>query len=200
MQLYKTLKEGVDVLKCKSTSIRQISRDKDLEEVFLVNLFLNYIIVLVFFFFMIGSGVKNVFGGINDQSLFALLLIYPFIYNLVIYLIFGLFGILAEFLNRKKKVKPMLSVGYHVGVVYAVLVYIIALIGVINPVYSFYLSIILFIYFLYMMLVSMKSVYKLSGNETAITILLFLFILSLIGLIGVMIEPIATPLLKTLLY
>jgi len=158
MYLSKSIIEGLKILGFEKDTIKKVSREKSLEEIFLSTLFLNYIIVLAVFFIGTIMGKIELSGReINMPVFFGLLMIYPFVYNLIVYTIYGLFGLIAEMLNRKNHVKPLISVGFHTAIVYTIVIYVIVLLSVLNASYGLFLLGIFLLYFLYTMNIPSKN-------------------------------------------
>jgi hypothetical protein len=138
---------------------------------------------------------------LNMEVFFGLLMVYPFIFNLAVYLIYGFFGITAELLNTKKHVRPLISVGFHTAIVYSIVLLIISALSI---VLGFELGAILFgvffTYFLYTMFLSISTIYNYSFGQSLtvlmIPFLVFGIILTIIGAINPMfVENIFTLLL-----
>ena len=190
MYIIKSLAEGLRILGLDKPTIKQVSREKDLEEIFLSTLFINYLIVLIVYLFGIMIGGYTFNGReLNMPIFFGLLMVYPFVFNLKIYLIYGFFAMIAELIDDKKHIKPLLSVGFHTGIVYSFLVLLICTLSAIlgHQLATILLSI-FGIYFIYVMFTSISTVYNFSFNQT-ITVLLIPFlvigiILTIIGAIN----------------
>ncbi|NQZ84588.1 MAG: hypothetical protein HRU03_02620 [Nanoarchaeales archaeon] len=187
MYILKSLAEGLRILGFDRPTIRTVSREKDLEEIFLSTLFLNYIIVL--FVYLIGiimGGYSIGDRALNMEVFFGLLMVYPFIFNLKVYLIYGFFGITAELLNAKNHVRPLISVGFHTAIVYSIIILIICALSL---AVGFQLGAILFgvffAYFLYTMFVSISTIYKFSfGQSLTVLMIPFLVIGIVLTIIG----------------
>jgi hypothetical protein len=190
MYILKSLAEGLRILGFDKPTIKTVSREKDLEEIFLSTLFLNYIIVL--FVYVIGiimGGYSIGDRALNMEVFFGLLMVYPFVYNLTIYLIYGFFGLTAELINTKNHIKPLISVGFHTGIVYSIIILIIAALSLIL---GFELGAILFgvffSYFLYTMFLSISTIYNFSFGQSLtvlmIPFLVFGIILTIIGAVN----------------
>jgi len=187
MYILKSLSEGLRILGFDKPTIKTVSREKDLEEIFLSTLFLNYLIVLIVYLFGILIGGYSINGReLNMEVFFGLLMIYPFIYNLIIYIIYGFFGATAELMNSKKHIKPLISVGFHTGIVYSILILIICTIA---SSIGFELGLILLgifaLYFLYTMFISISTIYKFSLGQTLTVLMIpFLVLGILLTIIG----------------
>lgn len=191
MYLYKSIADGLKILGFDKETIQKVSKEKSLEEIFLSTLFLNYLIVLIAFFIGIIAGDVStgslVIKGLNFNMpvLFGLLMVYPFVYNVIVYIIYGLFGVIAEMLNSSKRVKPLISVGFHTAIVYTILVYIISLLAIFNPTYGLFLLIVFLFYFLLSMFLSISTLYNYSSAQTLIILfvpLIIVFTLLLVTL------------------
>lgn len=182
MYILKSLSEGLRILGFDKETIKEVSREKDLEEIFLSTLFLNYLIVLIVYLIGILFGGYTIGGrDLNMPVFFGLLMVYPFTFNLIVYLIYGFFGLTAEMLNTKKHVKPLISVGFHTGIVYSIIVLVIAAVSMLL---GFKLGAILlsvfFLYFIYTMFLSISTIYNYSFGQ-ALTVLMIPFLV--IGLL-----------------
>lgn len=185
MYLSKSILDGLKILGFDKEAIKSVSREKSLEEIFLSTLFLNYVIVLVVFILAnLSGGITIVGRDLNMPVFFGLLMVYPFIYNVIIYSIYGLFGLFAELINSTKKVKPLLSVGFHTAIVYTILIYVIALFATYNINLGIFLFTFFVIYFLLSMFLSLSIVYNYSHAQTLIVLFLPLLIISSLIFIG----------------
>ncbi len=190
MYILKSLAEGLRILGFDKPTIKTVSREKDLEEIFLSTLFLNYIIVLFVYLVGIMMGGYSIGGReLNMEVFFGLLMVYPFIFNLKVYLVYGFFGITAELLNTKNHVRPLISVGFHTGIVYSI---VILIISALSLAVGFQLGAILFgaffAYFLYTKFLSISTIYKFSFGQSLtvlmIPFLVFGIILTIIGAVN----------------
>jgi len=186
MYIGKSLMNGLKILGFDKEAISDVAREKSLEEIFLSTLFFNYMIVLIVFF------VSLVFGGVtingrdlNENVFFGLLMIYPFVYNLIVYGVYALFGGVSELLQKAKTVKPLISVGFHVGIVYAIVLAVVGFAFAIDVMYGLFLFVVFLIYFLLTMFLAISTLYKYSFNQTLIIlfipILIFVVIVLLLG-------------------
>ena len=190
MYLAKSIMDGLKILGFEKKTIKKVSKEKDLEEIFLSTLFLNYLIVLVLFFVGITSNGFQINGReLNPPVLYGLLLIYPFIYNLLVYVVYGLFGLMAELLNKKNKIEPLLSVGYHTAIVYSGIIYIIGLLLTINPSLSLFLLTCFGIYFIIAMFYALSTVYSFSTDQTLIVLMTPFLIIGVILLLFISFIP-----------
>lgn len=198
MYILKSISEGLRILGFDKPTIKTVSREKDLEEIFLSTLFLNYILVLIVYLIGVGiGGYKIGARELNMEIFFGLLMVYPFIYNLLIYIIYGFFGMTAELINDKKHVKPLIAVGFHTALVYTILIFVISILSI---TVGFKLGAILLgvfgVYFIYAMFTAIHTIYNYSFGET-LTVLMIPFLvlgilLTIVGAINPMfIEDIA---------
>jgi len=202
MYIVKSLSEGLRILGFDKETIKTVSREKDLEEIFLSTLFLNYLIIL--FVYLIGI----LFGGytiggrdLNMPVFFGLLMIYPFTFNLVIYAIYGFFGVTAEMLNTKKSVKPLVSVGFHTGIVYSILILIISAVSLgLGFKLGAILMTVFFLYFIYTMFLSISTIYNYSFGQTLTVLMIPFLVLGMILLIVSTIAPNTTTNLINLIF
>jgi hypothetical protein len=190
MYILKSLAEGLRILGFDRPTIKTVSREKDLEEIFLSTLFLNYIIVLfVYIIGIIMGGYSIGARELNMEVFFGLLMVYPFVYNLTIYLIYGFFGLTAELINTKNHTKPLISVGFHTGIVYSIILLVISALSLILGVeLGAILFGVFFAYFLYTMFLSISTIYNFSFGQTLtvlmIPFLVFGIILTVIGAVN----------------
>jgi cation transport ATPase len=190
MYIAQSIIDGLKILGFDKQTVKKVSREKDVEEIFLTSLFLNYIIVLIAY--IIGNFTGGYYIGdrmLNPTAVNALLMIYPFVFNLVIYFIYGGFGMFAEIVNPKKHVKPLLSVGFHTAVVYSVLFYIFALLATIDVNYALFLFLVFGVYFLAAMVFVTHVTYGFSTNQSIIVVLSPFLFLSLILLVVLSVWP-----------
>lgn len=182
MYLTQSIIDGLKILGFDKETIKRVAREKSLEEIFLSTLFMNYLIVLVVFLISIMLGSITIGGReINQPVFFGLLMVYPFVFNLWVYFVYGFFGLFAELLNSHKHVKPLISVGFHTGIAYTILIYIIALISSFDPSYGLFLLGVFIVYFLIVMFVSISEIYGFSVPQTLIIVFLpFILFLLLI--------------------
>lgn len=184
MYLSKSLLDGLKILGFDKETIKAVAREKSLEEIFLSTLFLNYIIVLVIFLISATVGTVQLSGrDLNMPVFFGLLMIYPFVYNVVVYALYGLFGLVAELLNTTKKVKPLLSVGFHTAIVYNIIFYVIGLLSVFDLMYGLFLFGVFTIYFLLTMFLSISTLYNYSNAQTLIVLFVPILVIFVIFLI-----------------
>ena len=173
MYISKSIIEGLKILGFDRQTIKKIAKEKSVEEIFLSTLFLNYIIVLVAFIIGIIKGGYTIGGrAIEPSVLYALLMIYPFMFNIIVYAIYGFFGIFAELVNPKKHIHPLLSVGFHTAIVFTIIIYTIALFATISLGFAGFLLVIFILYFLYTLFVTMHTIYGFSLEQSLIAILL----------------------------
>lgn len=186
MYIGKSLINGLKILGFDKEAISDIAREKSLEEIFLSTLFFNYMIVLIVFFVSLISGGVTIDGrDLNENVFFGLLMIYPFVYNLIIYAVYALFGGVSELLQKAKSVKPLIAVGFHVGIVYSIIIAIVGVGFVLNVTYGLFLLVVFLLYFFLTMFLAISTLYKYSFNQTLIIlfipILIFVVIVLLLG-------------------
>lgn len=181
MYISQMLKTGYKILTFDKETIKHNSNPKFLEDCFFSNLLFNYLLVLIFFLFYLSTNSYSIgLVEVNRYILLSVLLVYPFIYNLVIYIFYSIFGLLAEFIKSKNKVKSFMTIGYYTGVFYSIIFYILALLVNYNYPMAVFISIFVFIYFIISIFIFLKEIYKLSTLEINIVILLFFMFLFLI--------------------
>lgn len=185
-----SIMEGLRILGFDKETIKEVSREKNLEEIFLSTLFLNYLLVLVVYIIGIVIGGYSVNGKeLNMSVFFGLLMVYPFAYNLVIYAVYGFFGLTAELLNSKNHIKPLISVGFHTAIVYSILVYVIGGLSTFNLAYGAFLFAVFFIYFLYTMFLSISTIYDYSLGQVLMIIFIPFLIISTVIMFILLIYP-----------
>lgn len=188
MYIKKSLIEGLKILSFDKETIKDVSREKSLEEIFLSTLFLNYLLVLIVYLLGLAmGGFTFQEKSVNMPVFFSLLMIYPFAFNLIIYVIYGFFGLTSEMIDSKNRVKPLMSVGYHVAIVYSFLIFIIAALSAkLGSAYGLFVLSVFLAWFIYTMFISLSTVYKFSLPQTLIVLFIpFLVIGLIILLIGV---------------
>jgi len=119
---------------------------------------------------------------VNLPVLFGFLLMYPFVYNLGVYFLYVFFGFMAEMVNKKTHITPLLTVGFHSAIVYTLVIYVIALISIINSSYALFLLLAFAFYFIYTMFICISTIYDFSTIQTMIVVMLPILIISLIFL------------------
>lgn len=190
MYIYKSIVDGLKILGFDKETIKKVSKEKSIEEIFLSTLFLNYIVILIIFVLTIIVG-KVAIGGreLNLPVFFGILMIYPFTFNLIVYGIYGVYGFVAEMINTKKHIKPLITVGFHTAIVYSLILYIIALFSVFNLQYAVLLFTTFLFYFIYTMFVTISTIYDFSLEYSLITVFLPFIILGTFILIFAMMFP-----------
>ncbi len=186
--LSKAVVDGLTILGFDRKTIKRVSQEESLEEIFIATLFLNYFIVLIIYILGLLTGGYRIEGRLlNPSVLYGILMIYPFFFNLVVFLLYGLFGAVSELLDKKKHIKPLLSVGYHSAIVYTLIFYIIGLLMTIDVSYGVFLFGAFVIYFIYSMFINLSTIYGFSLEKTLITIFVpFTFIGMLILVLALM--------------
>ena len=180
-----SLKEGIKILELNKMTINLLKYQKKLEDIFLENLIVNYFLCMVLFFIFLGFGDYRVGNTIINSSFFlGFLLLYPFLYNLFIYIVYLIFGISAEFIDNKKNIRPLMTIGYHTSIIYSFIFFFLALAFVYNKIVGLILLLIYLSYFLINMFCVISEVYHFSLHKTLIVLfvpilcisILFLFI------------------------
>lgn len=184
MHIRESIIEGIKILGFNSKIIKRVGREKDLEEIFLSTIFFNYLLMLILFFINLALGGFKIAGReLNQTVVFAFMMIYPFIYNLKLYIYFGILGYASELLEKSKTIKPLISVGFHIGVVYTLIFVILGIIFFINPNLGIILYVLAIIHFLIISFVAVSKIYKFSFNQTLIVIFIPILIWFLIVLV-----------------
>ena len=170
----KSLIEGLKILSFEKDTIKKVSREKNLEEIFLSTLFMNYLIVLIIYLVGVAIGGYSIGGReINMPVFFGLLMIYPFTFNICVYIIYGLFALFAEMINNSKRAHPILSVGFHTAFVYSIVILIVmAISSKLGFGYAAFVLSIFALWFLYTMFVSIHYVYEFSFPQTLIVLMM----------------------------
>lgn len=184
MYLAKSIIEGLRILGFDRETIKTVSKEKDMEEIFLSTLFLNYLIVLVLYFVIIlGNGITIEGKEVNMPVLFGFLMIYPFLYNILIYGLYSLFGHVAEMFDKKDKVHNLLSTGFHTAIVYTILLYIVGLLTTFSISYGTLLFGVFLLWFLVVIFYSISVIYKFSFSKILMVLITPLLLLGVVVLL-----------------
>ena len=190
MYLTQSLVTGLRILGFDKDAIKKVSKEKKLEEIFLSTLFLNYVIVLIIYVLGLITGGYSIEGrALNMPVIYGLLMVYPFAFNLVVYGIYGFFGVIAEMLNKKNHVKPIIEVGFHTAIVYAIVLYVIALMGIFSTSYALFLLSAFVLYFVYTMFLAISTVYGFSFGQALMVVFIPFLLIGLLLLIIMMFAP-----------
>ena len=178
MYIIHALIDGLKILSFDKQVIRRVSKEKSLEDIFLSTLFVNYMVVLVCFLVIVAMGGQLYLEDrmLNMPVLMGLLLMYPFAFNIVVYAIYSLFGLMAELVNTKNHVRPLLSTGFHSAIAYAPVLYGIAVITTASITLGLLLFAAFTIYFLVVMFYIISVVYKYSFAQSMMVLLIPLLI------------------------
>ena len=104
-------------------------------------------------------------------------------------LVYGLFGLIAEMLNTKEHVKPLISVGFHTAIVYTILVYVIGILATIDVMYAAFLLCAFMLYFIYTMFLAISTIYEFSLSQTLIVLFVPFLLLALALMIVLIFYP-----------
>jgi len=190
MYLTRSITEGLKILGFDKETIKSVSKERSLEEIFLSTLFLNYLIILIVFTITTISGPISISGReLNKEVLFGLLMVYPFAYNIVVYCTYGFFGLVAEMLKKKNITKPLISVGFHTAITYSIIFYIIALLSTFNLNYGLFLYFLFIIWFILTMFLSISVIYKYSFPQTLIIVFIPFLLFGTLFLILIILYP-----------
>lgn len=190
MYLGKSITEGLSILGFDKATIKKVSKERTLEDIFLSTLFMNYIIVLIAYLIGVMLGGYTIQGReLNMPVIFGLMMVYPFAYNIVVYAVYGFFGLMAELLDKRNHVKPLVSVGFHTAIVYAVLFYLIAMVATASLSYAGILIAAFMAYFFYVMFLSISTVYNFSLSQTLIVLIVPFLILGMAILVVQTLAP-----------
>ncbi len=185
-----SLMEGLRILGFDKETIKTVSKEKNLEEIFLSTLFLNYLLVLFVYLIGIVIGGYSIMGReLNMTVFFGLLMVYPFAYNLIVYLTYGFFGLVAEMLNNKNHIKPLISVGFHTAIVYSILFFVIAALTTIDVSYGGFLLGVFALYFLYTMFLSISTIYDYSLGQVLMTLFIPFLIIFAVLMVVIVVYP-----------
>ena len=178
MYIIHALIDGLKILSFDKQVIRRVSKEKSLEDIFLSTLFVNYMVVLVCFLVIVAMGGQLYLEDrmLNMPVLMGLLLMYPFAFNIVVYAIYSLFGLMAELVNTKNHVRPLLSTGFHSAIAYAPILYGIAVITTASITFGLVLLGLFIAYFLVIMFYIISTIYKYSFAQSMMVLLIPLLI------------------------
>ena len=183
MSFRATFCDGAKILDFHKKTIKKVSKEKKLEDSFLNNLLLNFCVVLILFLTILSFNTNSAANQkLNLYILFGVLLIYPFIFNTIVYLWYSLFGFVAEMLGAKDEVKSLLSVGFHSTFIYAIFISIIGTIMFWNSGLGKILFWIIILHFLCVTFASIKEIYKFSNQKTLMCIFVPFILLGVIFL------------------
>ncbi len=172
MYLTHSILDGLKILGFDKQTVKTVAREKSLEEIFLSTLFVNYVIVLVFYIATLISGGISVNGReLNMPVIWGLLMIYPFFFNVVVYGVYGFFGLMAELVDKRKHTKPLISVGFHTAIVYTILVYLIGIISIFDLIWGMFLLSVFLLWFIYTMFLAIHTIYDFSLSQTLIVLM-----------------------------
>ncbi len=190
MYVTKSLINGLKILGFDKETIKEVSKEKKLEEIFISTLFLNYVIVMVIY--LMSLGTKGVFidgKQLDNAVLFGLLMVYPFLFNLIVYMTYGFFGLMAELLDNRKHVKPILEVGFHTAIVYTIIIYIIGIFAMFDTRYALFLLTGFLLFFIYTMFLTISTIYGFSLGKTLIVLLIPFLIIFMAMLVIFVVFP-----------
>ncbi len=182
MYIRTSLFQGLKILSFDRETIRHVSREKSLEEIFLTTLFINYLLVLVTYFLGLVSGGFYLAGReINMPVFYGILLVYPFAFNFIVYFLYGFFALMAEVINPKKHIEPLMSVGFHSAIVYSFLIFVVAFVSLfLGLAYGVFVMSVFFAWFVYTLFVSISELYRFSLPQTLIVLILPFIIIGLV--------------------
>ena len=178
MQLLMDLK----ILAFDKQVIQRVSKEKSLEDIFLSTLFVNYMVVLVCFLVTVAMGGQLYIEDkmLNMPVTLGFMLMYPFAFNVVVYAIYSFFGLMAELVNTKKHIRPLLSTGFHTAVTYALILYGIAIITTASVAIGAFVFAAFAFYFLITMFYVISTVYKYSFAQSLMVLLIPLLLLGVL--------------------
>lgn len=181
MYIVHAIVDGLKILSFDKQVTKKVSKEKSLEDIFLSTLFVNYMVVLVCFLVIVSMGGQLFIEDrpLNMPVVMGFLLMYPFAYNIVVYILYSFFGLMAEIVNAKNHVKPLLSAGFHSAIAYAPIIYAIAIVFTASISIGLILFAVFGIYFLIAMFHTISIVYKYSFAQSLIVLLIPMLILGL---------------------
>ena len=109
---------------------------------------------------------------------------YPFAFNVVVYGIYSFFGLMAELVDTKKHIKPLLSTGFHTAITYALILYGIAIITSASVMIGMFIFSAFVFYFLITMFYIISVVYKYSFAQSLMVLLIPLLLLGVLIMIS----------------
>ena len=181
--LIKSLKTGFKIFDLNKLTINLVKHEKNLEHVFLENLILNYFFCMFVFVIFLLMGEYRVGDIIINKSIFLVsILLYPFFYTLFIYFIYLIFALSAEFVDSKKNIRPLITIGFYTSLIYSFIVILLVFIFTLNKIIGLLLLGLYLIYFLINMFCVISEVYRFSLHKSLIVLFIPLFILSFIFL------------------
>lgn len=182
MYIIHAIEDGLKILGFNRQVIKRVSKEKSLEDIFLSTLFVNYMIVLVCFLVIIAVGGQLFIEerALNMPVIMGLLLMYPFAYNITVYILYAFFGLMAELLDSKNHVRPLLSAGFHSAIAYAPIVYAMALVLTASVQIGTLLFAAFALYYFIDMFHIISTIYKYSLPQTLIVIFVPIIILGII--------------------
>ncbi len=181
MYIIHAIEDGLKILGFNRQVIKKVSKEKSLEDIFLSTLFVNYMIVLVCFLVIVAVGGQLMIEdrALNMPVVMGLLLMYPFAYNIVVYALYAFFGLMAELVNSKNHVRPLLSAGFHSAIAYAPIIYVMTLILTASVQFGAMLFAAFALYYLIDMFHIISTVYKFSLPQTLIVIFVPIIIIGI---------------------
>lgn len=181
MYIVHAIVDGLKILSFDKQVIKRVSREKSLEDIFLSTLFVNYMVVLVCFLVIVAMGGQLYLEDrpLNMPVVMGFLLMYPFAYNIAVYALYSFFGLMAEIVNTKNHIRPLLSAGFHSAIAYAPIIYAIAIVLTASVSVGLLLLAVFGLYFLVSMFHTISAVYKYSFAQSLIVLLIPLLIAGL---------------------
>ena len=182
MYVRNSISQGLKILSFDKKTIRHVSREKSLEEIFLTTLFINYLLVLITFLGGIAFGGYSLAGReLNMPVFFGILMVYPFVFNFVVYFLYGFFALMAEVIDPKKHIEPLMSVGFHSAIVYSFLIFVVAFVSLfLGLAYGVFVMSVFFAWFVYTLFVSISELYRFSLPQTLIVLIVPFIIIGLV--------------------
>lgn len=174
MYIIHAMVDGLKILSFDKQVIKKVSKEKSLEDIFLSTLFVNYMVVLVCFLVIVAMGGQIYLEHmpLNMPVIMGFLLMYPFAFNIAVYAMYSFFGLMAELVNTKNHVRPLLSTGFHAAIAYAPILYGIAVITTASVSIGLLLISAFAVYFLVSMFYTISTLYHYSFAQTLMVLLI----------------------------
>ena len=182
MYIVHAIIDGLKILGFDRRVIQRVSKEKSLEDIFLSTLFVNYMVVLVCFLVTIAMGGQLYLEDrmLNMPVTLGFMLMYPFAFNVAVYLVYSFFGLMAELIDTKKHIRPLLSTGFHTAITYALILYGIAILITADIAIGLFVLSAFVFYFLITMFYVISVVYKYSFAQALMVLLIPLLLLGIV--------------------
>ena len=190
MYLTKSLKDGIEILLFNKKAIKRLSKEQSFEEIYLSNLFINYaLVMLIYFIIVLGNGLAIGGREINKDVFLGLLLLYPLLYNTIIYVIYIFYGIFSEIIEKKNLFNKFLVLGFHKAYIFNFLFFVNLIIFFLNVSIGKFIFSIILSYFFILIFYIISCFYRFSFAKVLQVFLIPIFALFLIFLFLSLIFP-----------